>query len=119
MKKNLLLILLFCFGCQSPSTSTEKTKQETLPIVEIRLDSNRYFLPECKKYAEIPKQVLLTLPTIQEAELSGYYPAATCSKEIIKNRLQEEIKIFGKIEPTKETEQRKNQALLRENLDKN
>lgn len=104
------VVVLLSTGCQRQgSISTSQ-----LPAIQIRLDSNRYFLPECKKAMEIPRRLLLELPTAQEAELSGYMPAATCTDEAVTARLAKEKELFGDMQPTAETEHRREQTLLRD-----
>lgn len=100
-------------SCSSQQAQSPHPKPADLPIVQVRLDSNRYFLPECEKAMEIPARLLLELPTVQEAELSGYAPAATCSNDVIKQRLAKERELFGKMQPTETTERRRAEALER------
>jgi len=63
---------------------------------------------------EIPKRLLLELPTAQEAELSGYMPAATCADSVVSARLAKEKELYGEMKPTAETERRREQTLLRD-----
>lgn len=104
-------ILLLLASCQ---VTPPAQSSPTLPPVQVRLDSNRYFLPECPKAMEIPRRLLLELPTAQEAELSGYMPAATCTDQTVNARLAKEKELFGEMRPTAETERRRDQTLLRD-----
>lgn len=114
----LILLLFTLLGCtinKETSIQNDNTQPKIdLPLVMVRLDSSRYFLPECPPPIAIPKRLLLTLPTIQEADLSGFRPAAMCKKEILDRRLEKELSVVGEIKPTKETESRRIQVLMLE-----
>lgn len=113
-----ILLLFTLLGCtinkETPVQNNNTQSKIDLPLVMVRLDSSRYFLPECPPPITIPKRLLLTLPTIQEAELSGFRPAAMCKKEIIDKRLVVELSVIGEIKPTKEMDDRRIQVLMLE-----
>ncbi len=112
--KLFLIILIVCFACGC-STPAAKTERERLP--DVHLDLNGWFiLPECEGYSDISPQRLLVLPTVQEARLSGFVPAAGCSDALVDARLAKERILFGDIAPTPEMERRKEQLLLRRQM---
>lgn len=81
----------------------------TLPPVRIRQDKRTYLLPECPRYAQLKEGKFFELPTLQEAELSGYVPAkgGDCLEQVVTNRRTLEHELFGVMKPTREMTERR------------
>jgi hypothetical protein len=100
------VLSLLVYACSAPAEMSVSPKDEPLLPVRLNMRSGAYYLPECDLYGNIPDRLLLELPTVQEAALSGYR-AGRCPDGVIEQRLAIEKARFGEMQPTVETQERK------------
>jgi hypothetical protein len=110
MKIPLVLVLAACsIGCSSPATNRSAAnpapaKFDLPPVYAV--PRGLYAPPGCPNYNRLPAQMRIEIPTAQEAELMGYRPIGSC-QDHAKARIEEELRLIGKVEATPETKRRK------------
>ncbi|MBK7393816.1 MAG: hypothetical protein IPI64_11050 [Chloracidobacterium sp.] len=88
----------------NPFLLPEKWK---LAPVRVSQANRRYWVAECPRYSQLKAGKYFELPTAQEATLSGYRPAlGDCPKDAQAQRIELEIRLFGKMAPNSTTLER-------------
>lgn len=115
--KLILGVTLFvtCSCSVVPPGPSDKPPVATLPPVRLNMERGTYYLPECELYDGLVDRVRLEVPTVQEAELSGYH-AGACPEGLRDARLAAERQRYGEMRATQETQERRDRLNVRRAL---
>lgn len=118
--RNIAIIGVFavfvaCSSGEAVSTAPEPREdladEERLPVRAF-LHRGIFTIPGCRDYdRKFPAQVpVITIPTVQQAHLAGFRPISDCPAAAL--RLEKEVRVLGRLQPTAETDNWKTQLIL-------
>jgi hypothetical protein len=112
----LFVTLTAAFGLACSSGNATIASRPSFPPVHAMLHNGRFTIPGCPQYDRqfSKRMVVLTVPTVQEAQLAGYRPVGDCPG--LQDRIAQEREAFGEMQPTPQTENWKAQLALQRNL---
>jgi hypothetical protein len=100
----------------APAVGPVKVSNEEFLPIHANFIRGQYFVAGCEQYRPFVPQVMVKIPTAQEAELAGFRRSPLCSAAKYDERIAGETRAFGELKSSLTTETLRSQLLLSQRL---